>query len=53
MNPNCRLTADDYMNVMSDLGFTEATARTLYPELMDVSRKMSRQRDEERSILVG
>ena len=48
-----RLTADDYMGVMRDLGFTESTARSLYPELMDISRNLSRQRNEERSILIG
>lgn len=53
MNDGCRLSDVDYIGVMKDLGFTEATARNLYPELMDVSRKLSRKRDEERSILVG
>jgi len=53
VNEGCRLTADDYMDVMTNLGFTEATAASLYPELMDISRNMSRKRDEERSILVG
>ena len=48
-----RLTADDYMGVMKNLGFTEVTARSLYPELMDISRNLSRKRDEERSILIG
>ena len=49
----CRLTADDYMGVMNGLGFTETTARSLYPELIDVSRKLSKARDEERSVLIG
>lgn len=53
MHDGCRLTADDYMGIMTDLGFTEGTARNLYPELMDVSRKLSRARDEERRILIG
>ena len=53
VNQGCKLTADDYLGVMENLGFTEATARNLYPELMDVSRKISRKRDEERSVLIG
>ncbi len=53
VNEGCRLTAADYMNVMTNLGFTETTAERLYPELMNVSRKIARKRDEERSILVG
>ena len=48
-----RLTADDYIGVMQNLGFTESTARSLYPELMEISRNLSRKRDEERSILIG
>jgi len=53
VNEGCRLTADDYMGVMTDLGFTENTAQQLYPNLMDISRNMSRKRDEERSVLIG
>lgn len=54
MNDGCRLTADDYLGVMADLGFTEATSRKLYPELMDISYKMARKRNEtERSILIN
>lgn len=53
LNEGRRLTADDYMGVMRNLGFTESTARSLYPELMDISRNLSRQRNEERSILIG
>ena len=48
-----RLTADDYMGVMQNLGFTESTARSLYPELMEISRNLSRKRDEERSVMIG
>ena len=48
-----RLTADDYMGAMQNLGFTEGTAKSLYPELMDISRNLSKKRDEERSILIG
>jgi len=53
VNDGCRLTSDDYMEVMEDLGFTEMTARRLYPELMNISRNLSRKRDEERSVLIG
>lgn len=48
-----RLTADDYIGVMKNLGFTESTALSLYPELMDISRNLSRQRNEERSVMIG
>jgi len=50
----CRLTADDYMEVMADLGFSPATAERLYPELIETSRKLAEKRGRpERSILVG
>tara|TARA_Y100000310_G_C20608892_1_gene776962 strand:+ start:948 stop:1433 length:486 start_codon:yes stop_codon:yes gene_type:complete len=53
MKDNCRITADDYLGVMTGLGFTETTSRKLYPELMDISRNLARKRDEkERSILI-
>ncbi|MFA5857241.1 MAG: hypothetical protein WC867_07800 [Candidatus Pacearchaeota archaeon] len=53
MKEGSRITEADYLGVMSDLGFTPAMARDLYPALMDVSRKISRKRNEERSILIG
>jgi hypothetical protein len=53
MQPGCRLTTQDYMEVMTNLGFSEARADGMYSELMDASRKISRARDEERSILIG
>jgi hypothetical protein len=50
----CKLTADDYMDVMANLGFTQAEAKNLYPSLMDISRKLTKQRGgEERSVMVG
>jgi len=52
VNTGCRLTSDDYMGVMSDLGFTEAQSKALYQPLMDASRVLSRKRDEERRILL-
>jgi hypothetical protein len=53
VNPGCRLTADDYLDVMSNLGFSEIQARNLYEPLIETSRKISKKRDEERSILIG
>ncbi len=52
VNPGCRLTADDYLGVMSDLGFTEAQSRALYEPLINTSRKIARSRSEERSVLI-
>jgi hypothetical protein len=53
MNNGCRITSQDYMGVMKELGFTPAIAERLYPELMDISHKLKRKRDEtERSILI-
>jgi hypothetical protein len=53
MQEGCRITADDYREVMTNLGFTPAMAEQLYPALMDVSRKISKKREEERSIMIG
>lgn len=53
MRDGCRLTADDYLGVMTDLGFTPARSEGLYAELMEVSRNLSRKRDEERSVMLG
>ncbi len=53
INEGCKLTEEDYLGVMENIGFTEATSKRLYPELMDISRKISRKRQEERSILIG
>jgi len=53
MYDKCRITADDYREVMTNLGFTPAMSEELYPALMDVSRKISRKREEERSIMIG
>jgi hypothetical protein len=52
MNSGCRLTSDDYMGVMKNLGFSESTAYRLYPEVVETSRKLQKMRDEARSILV-
>lgn len=53
VNEGCRLTADDYMSVMDSLGFTPAAAQSLYQPIIDASRKISRKRDEERSIMLN
>ena len=53
MQEGCKITSADYIGVMKNLGFSDATADRLYPELMDISRKLSKKRDEERSILIG
>ncbi len=54
MNDGCRLTADDYLGVMANLGFSPVSAKNLYHELIEVSRSMKRKRQEkERSIMLG
>lgn len=54
MQPGCRLTADDYLGVMSSLKFTDAQAKDLYKTLIDVSRNIAGKRQEkERSVLIG
>jgi hypothetical protein len=52
VNSGCRLTAEDYLDVMANLGFSETRARALCSTLVDLSRDMVRAREEERSILV-
>lgn len=53
VNPGCRLTADDYLGVLTNLGFSEQRAEGLYEELIAISRNLSKKREEERSILIG
>ena len=53
VNEGRRLTSDDYMGIMTNLGLTPAVAASLYPDLMDISRKLAKARQEERSIIVG
>ena len=53
VNAGCRLTADDYLGVMANLGFTEAQARTLYNPLIETSRAIAKKRDEVRSVMIG
>ena len=54
MNEGRNLTSDDYLSVMTNLGFTRHTASRLYPELMEISRNLARKRNgAERSVLIG
>lgn len=54
MSDGCKITSGDYIGVMENLGLTPATAERLYPELMEISRKLTKKREEtERSILIG
>lgn len=53
VNQGCRLTTDDYVSVMQSIGLSESVARSLYPDLINVSRKLAKAREEERSTLVG
>lgn len=53
VHKGARLTTEDYIAVIQSLGLSEQTARKLYPDLLNVSRKLAKEREEERSILVG
>src|SRR3989344_3147132 len=53
VNPGCRLTTDDYVEVIKSTGLSESVARGLYPDLINVSRKLAKSREEERSVIVG
>lgn len=53
VNEGKRLSSDDYMSVMQSIGLTPAVANALYPDLMEVSRKLAKARQEERSVIVG
>lgn len=51
---SCRLTADDYIGIMENLGLSKATAKALYPGIIEFSRDLSKQRGyPERSVLIG
>jgi len=52
MNDGKRLTADDYLGVIKNLGFSETVAKSLYTEIIEVSRNISRKREEERRIIL-
>ena len=53
MQTGCRLTTDDYLGVMSNIGFTDAQSKVLYEPLIETSRAIAKKRDEERSIVLG
>jgi len=53
INEGCKLTGDDYIAVMTSLGLSESTARSLYPDLMELSRKLAKRQGEKRRIIVG
>jgi hypothetical protein len=53
MNEGCRLAERDYLGIMENIGITQGQARNLYPKLVDLSKKLSNKRDEERRILIG
>lgn len=53
VNSGCRLSTDDYIEVMQSLGLSEQVAKNLYPDLINVSRKLAKAREEERSVLIG
>jgi hypothetical protein len=53
VTPGSRLSTEDYIEVLQSLGLSEQAARNLYPDLINVSRKLAREREEERSVLVG
>ncbi len=52
MQPGKRIATTDYMGVMESLGFSPAIAEGMYNALIEASRKISKARDEERSVMV-
>jgi|TARA_Y100000310_G_scaffold340828_1_gene437932 hypothetical protein len=54
MNDGKRLTQDDYLGVMQDLGLSYQRSEQLYPVVLEISRNMKKQRgNEKRSVLIG
>src|SRR3989338_2735021 len=53
VNPGCRLTTDDYITALQSTGLSEKVSRELYPDLIKVSRKLAKAREEKRSVIVG
>lgn len=53
MNAGCRLGSDDYVGALASLGISERIAQALYPELLEISRRLEKARGEERSVIVG
>ena len=46
------LSSKDYLGVLLDLGFTPSTAESLYPELVEISRKLSKKRAEQERVIM-
>jgi len=54
MQEGRRLTQDDYIGVLTDMGLSPQKAADYYPIAMEISRNLTRKRDEtERSVLIG
>jgi hypothetical protein len=53
VNEGRRLTREDYLNVMADMGYSPAMAAPMYEAIIEASRNISRKRNEERSVLIG
>jgi hypothetical protein len=54
VNQGSRITQDDYLSVLTSMGYSGTMANNLYPVLVEASRSIKRARDEgERSILIG
>ncbi|MBI5148262.1 hypothetical protein HZA33_01130 [Candidatus Pacearchaeota archaeon] len=53
MNYGKKLTSDDYMDVLESVGLSKHLSRGLYPVLIEISGKLQRKRDEERSVIIG
>ena len=54
VNEGSRLSGEDYMTVMRNLGISEHKAHLLYPVITEVSRDLqAKRKDSERSVIVG
>jgi hypothetical protein len=50
----CKLTQEDYLGVMKNLGLTNTESMNLYPALKNTSQKLAENRGKpERSVLIG
>ena len=50
---NSRLTGDDYLAVMKNLGISEHRAHLLYPTIMEISRDLEARNSREGRVVVG
>jgi hypothetical protein len=53
MNDGKRVTNEDYMSVLENMGLGPVTAGKYLDVALDISRTLNRKRDDERSILIG